>query len=140
MQVEERFVVDAPVERVWSFLLDTQAVAACIPGCESVQQSGENSYEATMKVKVGPIAANFQLQIDVTEMSPPTKLKSVIKGKDSKVASSLNAANTLELLDLGSEKTELSYRTDVSVFGRLGKFGEGIMREKAKEYGERFAA
>lgn len=140
MQIEERFVVSAPVDRVWAFLLDTQSVAACVPGCEAVECTGDNSYTARMKVKVGPISANFDVQIDVTEMTPPTNLKSVIKGKDSKVASSLNASTVLNLSDLGASGTEFHYRTDVSVFGRLGKFGEGVMKEKAKEYGEKFAS
>jgi carbon monoxide dehydrogenase subunit G len=139
MQIEERFVIDAPVERVWNFLLDTQSVAACVPGCEAVKSSGENSYTAKMKVKVGPISANFDVQIDITEMNPPTMLRSAIKGKDSKVASSLNASTVLDLADVGSGKTEMHYKTDVSVFGRLGTFGEGVMKKKAKEYGEMFA-
>ncbi|MBI5446114.1 MAG: SRPBCC family protein [Deltaproteobacteria bacterium] len=140
MQIEERFLISAPVDQVWAFLLDTQSVADCVPGCEAVECSGENSYTARMKVKVGPISANFDVQIDITEMAPPARLKSVIKGKDSRVASSLNASTVLDLVDLGSAGTEFHYRTDVSVFGRLGKFGEGVMREKAREYGERFAA
>jgi len=140
MQIEERFLIAAPVEQVWAFLMDTKSVAGCVPGCESVECSGENSYTARMKVKVGPISANFDVQIEITEMTPPTMLKSAIKGKDSKVASSLNASSVLRLSDLGDSGTELHYRTDVSVFGRLGKFGEGIMKEKAKEYGERFAS
>jgi hypothetical protein len=69
VQIEERFLIAAPVERVWAFLLDTEAVAACVPGCEAVACSGENSYTARMKVKVGPVSANFDVQIDVTEMT-----------------------------------------------------------------------
>lgn len=140
MQIEERFLISAPVDRVWAFLLDTQSVAACVPGCEEVECLGDNSYAARMKVKVGPISANFDVQIDITEMAPPTFLRSAIKGKDSRVASSLKASTVLNLSDRGASGTELHYRTDVSVFGRLGKFGEGVMKEKAKEYGERFAS
>lgn len=139
MQIEERFVIDAPVERVWDFLLDTQSVAGCVPGCEAVESSGENSYTARMKVKIGPISANFELQIDIAEMNPPTMLRSAIKGKDSKVASSLNASTLLQLVAIDSGGTEMHYKTDVSVFGRLGTFGEGVMKKKAKEYGEMFA-
>ena len=35
--------------------------------------------------------------------------------------------------------TEIAYSSDVSLVGRLGKFGLGIMKKKAKETGEAFA-
>lgn len=139
MIIEERFVVNAPVDRIWNFLLDAQSLAGCVPGCEHVEPVGDNSYRAHMKVKIGPISANFKIRIDITEMNPPTFLKSTMRGEDSKMASNLNASNVIELKAVEPEKTEVYYRSEVNVLGRLGKFGEGIMRRKAKEVGELFA-
>ena len=139
MIIEERFVVNAPAERVWGFLLDAPSLASCVPGCQQVESAGENAYRAYMKAKIGPISANFKIRIDITEMNPPTLLKSSMRGEDSKMASHLNASNVIELKALEPEKTEIYYRSEVNVLGRLGKFGEGIMRRKAKEVGEQFA-
>ncbi|NIS71882.1 MAG: hypothetical protein GTO12_24015 [Proteobacteria bacterium] len=139
MIIEERFVVHAPVDRVWSFLLDAQSLANCVPGCECVEPSGDNLYAAHMKAKVGPISANFKILIEITEMNPPTMLRSTLRGEDSKMASNLNASSVIELRKIDSVKTEVSYRSEVNILGRLGKFGEGILRRKAKETGEQFA-
>ena len=139
MVIEEKFVVNAPVDRVWEFLLDAQSLAACVPGCEHVEQAGENAYRAHMKAKIGPISAHFKIRIDITEMNPPALLKSSMRGEDSKMASNLNASNVIELRPLESDKTEVHYRSEANVLGRLGKFGEGIMKRKAREVGEQFA-
>ena len=61
------------------------------------------------------------------------------KGEDSKMASSLLSKNEIRLHSVSGEETEIHYRSDVSVLGTLGKFGEGIMRKKATEVGEQFA-
>ena len=92
-----------------------------------------------MKAKIGPISANFKIRIDISEMNPPAYLKSTMRGEDSMMASNLNASNVIELKRLEPEKTEIYYRSEVTVLGRLGKFGEGIMKRKAKDVGEEFA-
>jgi carbon monoxide dehydrogenase subunit G len=139
MIIEERFVVNARVDQVWNFLLDAQSLAGCVPGCDHVEPAGENSYKAHMKAKIGPISANFKIRIDIAETNPPIFLRSTMRGEDSKMASHLNASNVIELTSLEPEKTEIYYRSEVNVLGRLGKFGEGIMKRKAKEVGEQFA-
>jgi carbon monoxide dehydrogenase subunit G len=139
MVIEEKFVVNASVDRVWEFLLGAQSLAASVPGCEHVEQAGENAYRAHMKAKIGPISAHFKIRIEITEMNPPSLLRSSMRGEDSKMASNVTASNVIELSSLEPEKTEVHYRSEVNVLGRLGKFGEGIMKRKAKEVGEQFA-
>ncbi|MEQ9125811.1 MAG: 4-hydroxybenzoyl-CoA reductase, partial [Alphaproteobacteria bacterium] len=55
-------------------------------------------------------------------------------------ASRVSADSTLALKALDESQTEVTYASDVSVVGRLGKFGLGIMKKKAKSMGEEFAA
>lgn len=138
MIIEEKFTVNVSVDRVWNFLLDAQSLASCVPGCEYVEPAGNNAYIARMKAKVGPISANFKIRIDISETNPPLYLKSTMRGEDSMMASNLNASNVIELKSVEPEKTEVSYRSEVTVLGRLGKFGEGIMKRKAKDVGEAF--
>lgn len=54
------------------------------------------------------------------------------------MASSLTSKNEIRLKPLSENETEVNYRSEVSVLGTLGKFGEGIFRKKAKEVGEQF--
>jgi len=139
MLIEKKFSIKAPIEKVWNFLLDAHQLASCVPGCEGVEVIDENTYLTSIKAKVGPISARFKIRLTINEKEPPHRLLATGKGEDSKMASSLLSKNEIRLHSLSGEETEIHYRSDVSVLGTLGKFGEGIMRKKATEVGEQFA-
>jgi carbon monoxide dehydrogenase subunit G len=44
------------------------------------------------------------------------------------------------LVARGENETEVCYSSEVSVVGRLGKFGLGVMKKKAESLGRDFAA
>jgi len=140
MLIEETFSVKAPIKKVWDFLLDANQLASCVPGCEGVEALDEKTYLTTVKAKVGPISARFKIRLTITEKDPPYRLLTTGKGEDSKMASSLVSRNEIRLNSLAEGGTEIHYRSDVSVLGTLGKFGEGIMRKKAKDMGEQFVS
>jgi hypothetical protein len=140
VKIEDTFTVNAPVERVWALIRDPAIVAPCVPGLERVEVAGPTSYRAAVKVAVGPIKTTFSVTVDVTEETPPHFLKSVTKGDEGGRASTLTAHNELRLSPGADGGTEVHYASDVSIFGRLGKFGLGIMKKKAKETGDQFAA
>ena len=139
MLIEERFSVKAPIGKVWDFLLDPPKLAACVPGCEGVEALDENTYLTSIKAKVGPISARFKIRLTITEKEPPYRLLTAGKGEDSGMASSLVSKNEIKLNAISENETEVHYRSEVSVLGTLGKFGEGIFRKKAKETGAQFA-
>ncbi len=138
MLIEEKFSVKAPIEKVWDFLLDAPKLASCVPGCEGVEAVDENTYLTSVKAKVGPISARFKIRLTITEKEAPRRLLTTGKGEDSGMASSLTSKNEIILRPLSENETEVNYRSEVSVLGTLGKFGEGIFRKKAKEVGEQF--
>tara|TARA_Y100000588_G_C13742462_1_gene706192 strand:- start:7 stop:453 length:447 start_codon:yes stop_codon:yes gene_type:complete len=139
MKIEEKFVVSAPIERVWEFITAPEDVAACIPGCEGVETIGEDQYKAAIKVGVGPIKTTFKVDVDAVEQQPPTFAKYATRGEEGGRASRISAESTLALTKLNDVDTEVAYTSDVSIVGRLGKFGLGVMKKKAKQIGEEFA-
>jgi carbon monoxide dehydrogenase subunit G len=138
MLIEQTFSVKAPIKKVWDFLLDANQLASCVPGCEGAEALDEKTYLTTVKAKVGPISARFKIRLTIIEKDPPHRLLTTGKGEDSTMASSLISKNEIRLHCVSEGETEIHYRSDVSVLGTLGKFGEGIMRKKANEIGEQF--
>jgi carbon monoxide dehydrogenase subunit G len=139
MKIEETFRVRAPIDRVWGFITDPGRVAPCIPGCGNVEVLGENDYRASVKVGIGPIKTSFQVAIELTRREAPTYLATVTRGEEGGKASTLSAHSELRLSPVASDETEVHYASEVSVFGRLGRFGLGMMKKKAKEIGDEFA-
>jgi uncharacterized protein len=138
MKIEDRFVIAAPPERVWAAITDPQQMAPCIPGCSDIRITGPNTYWAEVTVKVGPISAKFGLEVEVVEEVRPSHVLSVTRGEEGSRASIVSSRNELRLFPKDDGATEVFYAADVSVTGRLGKFGLGVMKKKAASLAEEF--
>ncbi len=125
--------------RVWSRIRDPAVVASCLPGCDSIERLSPTSYRARVNTAVGPIKANFTLIVEVTEEEPPARVHSVTRGEEGTRASMLNAKSVITLAEQETGVTEVRYASEVSITGRLGKFGLGVMKKKAEALSREFA-
>jgi uncharacterized protein len=139
MKVEGSFVVDAPIDRVWRAIRNPDVVALCIPGCQSVESLGADSYKTSVRVALGPIATTFNATVEITEEEPPIRLACVTRGEEGGKASSLSAHSELLLTEVDGGRTQVCYRSKASIFGRLGRYGLGMMKKKADAIGTEFA-
>jgi carbon monoxide dehydrogenase subunit G len=140
MRLEGSFVVAAPQAQVWTQITDAALMAGCIPGCEAIEVVDDKTYRARVKVEVGPIKARFNLLVEVTEEVAPSRVLSTTRGEEGTRASVVAAENELLLIAQDAATTEIRYVSEVSVTGRLGKFGLGVMKKKAQSLSEEFAA
>ncbi len=139
MKIADSFVVDAPLERVWRMITDPEIVGPCIPGCRGIEIVGPDSYRADIGVAVGPIKTVFSVTVEKTDQRPPHFAAAATRGEEGSRASTLRADSTLDLSATAEGGTAIAYSSDVSVFGRLGRFGLGIMKKKARDLGREFA-
>ena len=139
MIIEEKFTVKAPREKVWNFLLNPDASGPCVPGCEKVEVIDDKTYLVTVKVKIAFISLAFNMKVQITEMSPPSHLETLATGEESSMTSNIKAKNVLDLKSLSLSETEISYRSEVSLFGKLGTMGQSVVKGKAKQLGRAFA-
>jgi len=140
MHVEDRFSVAAPKEVVWRAIRDPAIVAPCVPGCEQVTVVTPNLYKALVRVQLGPIKADFNVDIEIVSKIEFEEIRTRSRGEEGGRASSVSSENILRLISVNLNETEVHYIADVSVVGRLGKFGLGIMKKKAETLGREFAA
>ena len=138
MKIEKSFTVAAPRATVWQFITSPESVAACIPGCEEVEQTGENTYQAAIRIKIGMIKARFKVDIETIEESPPEFARYRTGGFEGGKASRLKAESKLVLTALDEATTEVMYSSEMSMIGRLGKFSQGMMNKVADSIGESF--
>ena len=139
MFIEEKFTVKAPREKVWAFLMNPDASGPCVPGCEKVKVIDDKTYMVTIKVKIAFISLTFNMNVQITEMNPPSHLETLATGEESSMASNIKAKNFLDLNSLSESETEISYRSEVSLFGKLGTMGQSVVKGKAKQLGKEFA-
>jgi carbon monoxide dehydrogenase subunit G len=139
MRIEDRFVVACPREQVWMAIQDPAIVAPCLPGCQSVEVVSPTLYKARIRIELGPIKTEFNVEVEIVAEAPPAEVRTRTRGEEGSRASSLSAENTLRLIALGENETEVFYASEAAVVGRLGKFGLGVMKKKAESLGRAFA-
>jgi carbon monoxide dehydrogenase subunit G len=140
MIIEDKFVISAPVQQVWDYFLDIPGLSGCVPGAERVEQVDDRSFTGSLVVKVGPIKTNFSGKATLTELEPPHRLTARAQGKDKNTASMVSATFTATLTDLELDQTEVAYKVDVVIRGRLARFGQGVIRETSKQITQVFVA
>src|SRR5262249_38719073 len=119
-------------EPLWNFLMDVPKVAQSLPGVESVSKIDDTTYQGALKVRVGPIALNLQGKIIVEEQDHQNWRAALrAEAKDRMAAGAVNGKTSMVLKELSADQTELLVETDVSILGKIGEFGQPIIRKKA---------
>jgi carbon monoxide dehydrogenase subunit G len=139
MIFEDRFSVRAPVQDVWEFLRDPQRVAQCIPGAERIDVIDDRHYHVVAGARVSFLSVSFAMNVTVTEVEEPRRLVSVAEGMDSRIKERVKLSSTLSLEPADPAITEVSYRIDLTVFGKLASLGLGVIKGKAKQMADDFA-
>jgi carbon monoxide dehydrogenase subunit G len=134
MILDQKLTIPAPPEEVWDFMMDIPSMGRCVPGAEHVKRVDQDKYEGTINQKVGPIKVRLDGTIALVERNRES-WEAVMHayGIDNRVSSKVDANMTLALRPLGDDQTELSIRTDATLFGKLGEFGQGVAQRKANQ-------
>jgi carbon monoxide dehydrogenase subunit G len=140
VEIEKTMVIAAPIDRVWSVLLDPKIMAGCVPGVQSVEVLSDTEYLVEIKVKISFISANFKIKTTILETKPPHYLRCEGTGEDSSVASSVKQTSEMFLTEQPDGFTELRVKAKADVFGRLGSFGLSVMKTKADRMWDEFGA
>lgn len=132
MHFDNRATVPASCATVWDFLMEIERVGACVPGVADLQEVGPDQYQAIMRVKVGPIALRLDGQMRIVERDR-AGWKATLRadGRDRAIGAEVTATMVITLVERGPDSTELVINTDANVLGKLGEFGQPVMRKKA---------
>jgi uncharacterized protein len=139
MKLENEFRVDVPVEEAWRVLLDVERIAPCMPGAQLQEVEGEE-YRGIVKVKVGPITAQYKGVARITE-SDDTNHRAVIRaeGRDTRGQGNASATATAVLQPDG-DGTRVSIDSDVTITGKVAQFGRGVIADVSAKLLDQFVA
>lgn len=129
MDLNHQFTVAVPVEDAWRILTDVERIAPCLPGAQLQEVEGD-TYRGVVKIKVGPIQAQFKGQASFLERDDVAH-KAVLKGegRDTTGKGNASAIITAELTALDATSTSVTVRTDLSITGKVAQFGRGAMAD-----------
>lgn len=128
MEIEDSFRVELPVEETWRMLLDIERIAPCLPGAQLQEIAGEE-YRGVVKVKVGPITAQYKGSAHFVERNDTTHTAVIVgTGRDTRGQGNASATVTMTLAADGTG-TQVRVATDLSITGKVAQFGRGVMAD-----------
>lgn len=121
---------------VWAKLNDIEVLKRCIPGCESLEQTGANQMKATAALKVGPMAVRFTGDVELSDLDPPNGYR--ISGKGSAGPAGMASGGATVKLEPKDGGTLLTYDVDANVGGKIAQLGARLIDATAKQMAEKF--
>ena len=125
-------------EKVWAALNDPAILKACIPGCETLDVTGENEFSAVATNKIGPVKARFKGKVRLTDLDPPNGYKISGEG-DGGIAGFAKGGATVALSDKDGG-TLLTYNVEAQIGGKLAQLGQRLVNGAAKKLADDFFA
>ena len=128
MELINTFDVSVPVDVAWKVLTDVERIAPCLPGAQLQEIEGEE-YRGIVKVKVGPIQAQYKGKAIFIERDD-VNYKAVLdaSGRDTRGQGNASATITAQLESAGAG-TRVTVTTDLTVTGKVAQFGRGVLAD-----------
>jgi carbon monoxide dehydrogenase subunit G len=139
MLIENSFEVPAPIDRVWTYMLDVEKVVPCMPGAELTETIDETHWKGQVTIKLGPVSLSFAGKVEMQERDDAAR-RVVLKGSGmeqrGKGAASATVTTNLEEI---AEGTKVSIVQDITVQGQAAQFSRGMMQDVSSKLTQRFA-
>jgi carbon monoxide dehydrogenase subunit G len=123
--------LDVPVQKAWEFLIDINKFSTCLPGIDEVKQIDDKTFDGVISATVGPISGKFNFRSTILESRPPEQMVVQTVGTDSVTKSTVNADMTVDLHSISNTKSQMDYKADVKIKGRLAILGDMVLRATA---------
>ncbi|MGR3811207.1 CoxG family protein [Jiulongibacter sp. NS-SX5] len=136
MELSGKHILNAPVDKIWSMILDPEILAQITPGISELQQESGDLYKAIADVKIGPVKGRFEGSAELLNKIEHESFDMKVQ-QNSKIG---NVAASLGMKMQATEdgQTELSFDGKADVTGLLARTGNRVMSGVANTLTKQF--
>jgi carbon monoxide dehydrogenase subunit G len=128
MEINDSFRVSTPIDATWKVMLDIEGIAPCLPGAQLQEIEGDE-YRGIVKVKVGPITAQYKGTARLAEVDEANhRLVIDASGRDTRGQGNAKATIVVTMAAEGAG-TKVEVATDLSITGKVAQFGRGVLAD-----------
>jgi uncharacterized protein len=139
MDLNHEFIVNVPINDAWVILTDLERIAPCLPGAQLTEVEGD-TYRGQVKVKVGPIVAQFKGQASFVTRDDAAHTASLkAEGRDTTGKGTAAATITAQLTSVTPTSTKCTVVTDLTISGKVAQFGRGALADVSDKLLAQFA-
>jgi carbon monoxide dehydrogenase subunit G len=139
LRFEHAFTVKASPEKVWAYLTDPYRVAPALPGAAITEKTGEGTWNGTITVKVGPVAARYRGTVRFEAMDPGARTATIVaRGQDLSGRGGADMKMESRLSEKTPGETEVAMVSEVNVTGIMAQFGRGLVQDVSNQMFQKF--
>lgn len=128
IQLENSFILSMPPEQAWALLNDIERIAPCVPGARLTEIAGDD-YSGTVKVKLGPITAEYKGTATITSRDAAAKKLTLTgKGRDIRGQGMAGADLVMEISPEGGD-SRVTVATELQISGKVAQLGKAVMQD-----------
>jgi carbon monoxide dehydrogenase subunit G len=137
MEIKGTYTFPAPPARVWQLLMDPAVIAACIPGCETLEPDGDDRYRARLKVAMAAITGSYDGTVQISDKVEPDSYRLTVEGQGKPGFVKGSVQITLRAVDAS---TMIDVNGTVQTGGAIARLGQRLIGGVAKMMQDRFFA
>lgn len=135
MKIEGTYKIAAPRETVWQQLLNPEALARALPGCEKLEPQPDGSYRAEMKVGIAAVKGTYHGRVEILDLKPPESFRMKVEGQGT--GGFMKGEGTLTLIR-GDAETLIGYSGEALVGGVIASVGQRLVQAAARQIVNQF--
>ena len=140
MLIENEFTVEAPVDFLWSYLLDVEKIAPCMPGAELTEVVDDTNWKGKLNAKFGPVSLAFAGTVTMQERDDVAhRVVLHAKGMEQKGKGAANATVTSWLEPPADGRVTVKMQADITLTGAAAQLSRGLLPEISKKLTQQFA-
>lgn len=138
MEMTGEQLIRATQAHTWAALNDPAILKECVPGCESIELTGDNEYAVLMTARVGPVSAKFKGRMTLSNIVAPDSYSIAFEGQGGVAGFAKGSADVS--LSAAGHDTRLAYRVKANVGGKLAQIGSRLVDAAAHKVASEFFA
>lgn len=141
MLIENEFTVAAPVDFLWSYLLDVEKIAPCMPGAELTEIVDDRNWKGKLNAKFGPVTMSFAGTVAMQERDDAAhRVVLHAKGMEQKGKGAANATVTSWLEPAADDgQVTVKMEAEITLTGAAAQLSRGLLPEISKKLTQQFA-
>lgn len=129
VKVNGNYMLTAPIDKVWAFLMDPDSIAKVLPGCKSLEETRPDTFEGTLEIGIAAVKGVYSGSVQLLDKEPPRSYRMIIDGNGKRGFVKGEASVSLEAQD---NDTVLTYDADTQVGGLIANVGQRMLSGAAK--------
>ena len=130
MKLSGAYQIPGSREAVFKAITDPEILKDCIDGCEKMVLTGDDLYDAHLKIGLGSIKGSYVGKVHLRDKEPPEHYTLVMEGKGA--PGFVKGTAKIVLTESGAE-TKLTCDADALVGGLIAAIGSRLIEAAAKK-------